>query len=70
MKLVSARIPKPKPPRDQSLAQLEREHILRVLHDSGFNQTKTARVLGISRPTLGAKLLRYIAEDELSAHYR
>ena len=45
-----------------SLADVERQHILRVLEACGHNKTKTAEVLGIDRKTLREKLKG--AEDE------
>jgi len=42
-----------------TLADLERDHILRVLDASGGNQTKAAKKLGISRNTLWEKLKQY-----------
>ncbi|MFP4500231.1 MAG: helix-turn-helix domain-containing protein [Candidatus Hydrogenedentota bacterium] len=46
-----------------SLAQVEREHIERVLRSCHFNHTQTARTLGIGRNTLWRKLKRYRMED-------
>jgi two-component system response regulator AtoC len=42
-----------------SLAQVEREHILRVLADCGHNQTRAAALLGIGRRTLYRKLREF-----------
>ncbi len=39
-----------------SLAELERQHILRVLESTGQNKTRAAEVLGIDRKTLREKL--------------
>ena len=41
------------------LAEVEREHVLRVIEACGGSQTKAARVLGIGRNTLWRKLGRY-----------
>ncbi len=41
------------------LWQVEREHIRRVLEATGGNKSETARVLGIDRKTLYAKIERY-----------
>jgi two-component system response regulator AtoC len=41
------------------LADVERNYILRVLHEKGGNKSKTARILGVSRSTLREKLNRY-----------
>ena len=39
-----------------SLAEMERQHILRVLESTGQNKTRAAEVLGIDRKTLREKL--------------
>jgi two-component system response regulator AtoC len=41
------------------LADVERDYILKVLHEKGGNKSKTARILGVSRSTLREKLNRY-----------
>ena len=43
----------------RSLAEVEREHVLRVVAACGGSQTEAARVLGIGRNTLWRKLQRY-----------
>ena len=43
----------------KSLEEMEKAHILRVLEQCGWNQTRTAEVLGIDRVTLHHKLKRY-----------
>jgi transcriptional regulator with PAS, ATPase and Fis domain len=43
----------------RSLAELEREYILKVLRAEGDNRTTTAKILGISRSTLHEKLKKY-----------
>ncbi len=48
--------------RHGSLQELEREHISRVLGHTGWHVTKTAQILGISRPTLRAKIKQYKIE--------
>ena len=40
----------------RSLAEVEVEHIVRVLEGTGGNRTEAAKVLGISKPTLYSKL--------------
>jgi two-component system, NtrC family, response regulator AtoC len=45
-----------------TLDRLEREHILRVLQDTGGNQVRAAEVLGIDRRTLHRKLTSYREE--------
>ena len=42
-----------------SLAELEKRHISRVLDATGWNKTRSARILGISKPTLYAKIKAY-----------
>ncbi len=46
-------------PASSSLEQLERDHIVRVLEDVGFNKSKASEVLGIDRATLYRKAQRY-----------
>ena len=43
----------------QSLDEMERSHILRVLESCGFNQTRAAEILDIDRVTLHHKLKKY-----------
>jgi two-component system response regulator HydG len=43
----------------KSLDEMERAHILRVLEECGFNQSRAAEVLDIDRVTLHHKLKRY-----------
>ncbi|MBN1698655.1 MAG: sigma-54-dependent Fis family transcriptional regulator [Spirochaetales bacterium] len=43
----------------QSLEELERDHIGRVLRYTNMNRTKAARILGISRVSLIAKIKKY-----------
>ncbi len=45
--------------RDVSLEELEREHILATLEETGWNKSKSAQILGIERSTLDRKLKRY-----------
>ncbi|MDZ7303013.1 MAG: sigma-54 dependent transcriptional regulator [candidate division KSB1 bacterium] len=42
-----------------SLAAIERKHILKVLHDAGANKARAAKILGITKKTLYAKLRSY-----------
>jgi len=46
-----------------TLAEMEREHIMKVLRKCGGNRAKSARVLGISRSTLYLKLAEYGVTD-------
>jgi DNA-binding NtrC family response regulator len=43
----------------RKLAEVEREHVLRVLEDCGGSQVEAARVLGVGRNTLWRKLRAY-----------
>jgi Nif-specific regulatory protein len=43
----------------QSLADIEREHIRRTLHSTGWNKSRAAGILGIERSTLDRKIRRY-----------
>ncbi|HMV68401.1 MAG TPA: sigma-54 dependent transcriptional regulator [Myxococcota bacterium] len=49
----------PKPMRLPTLAEVEREHILRVLQATGGHHVEAAEVLGIGRTTLWRKLREY-----------
>jgi len=42
-----------------SLADVEKEHVARVLAATGWNKAKSARILGISKPTLYDKIRNY-----------
>lgn len=42
-----------------SLAEVEREHIAHVLGLTNWNKQEAARILGITRPTLNAKIEKY-----------
>ena len=42
-----------------SLEEIERDHILRVLKESGGNQSRASQLLGIDRKTLYLKLRKY-----------
>jgi DNA-binding NtrC family response regulator len=48
---------------ERTLAEVEREHVLRVLERCGGSQAEAARVLGIGRNTLWRKLRSYGADD-------
>ncbi|MDZ7269893.1 MAG: sigma-54 dependent transcriptional regulator [candidate division KSB1 bacterium] len=47
------------PANDKSLAAIEREHILKILAETAGNKTQAARILGITKKTLYAKLQQY-----------
>jgi Nif-specific regulatory protein len=42
-----------------SLADIEREHILDTLNQTGWNKSRAAIILGIERSTLDRKIRRY-----------
>ena len=46
-------------PPGRSLREVEGEHILNVLNETGGNYSETARILGISRVTLYSKIKAY-----------
>jgi Nif-specific regulatory protein len=46
------------------LAEVEKEHIARVLRATGWNKAKSARLLGISKPTLYDKIRAYDLREE------
>ena len=43
----------------EPLSAVEKHHIGRVLERTGWNKTRSARILGISKPTLYAKIKNY-----------
>lgn len=43
----------------QSLAQVEKAHINRVLKETGYKMSKTAKILGIAENTLRTKMKKY-----------
>ncbi len=51
-------------PVGKSLSDMERQHVRRILHDSGWNITRAARLLEIDRVTLYNKIKRYGLEKE------
>ncbi|MDP4198653.1 MAG: sigma-54 dependent transcriptional regulator [Bacteroidota bacterium] len=53
---------------NRSLADVEREHIRRVLDAVHGNRTEAARILGISKPTLYAKLPTVKHEEKVDHH--
>jgi DNA-binding NtrC family response regulator len=42
-----------------TLDEVEKRHILRILESTGWNKSKTSKILNISRPTLDRKIERY-----------
>jgi transcriptional regulator with GAF, ATPase, and Fis domain len=56
---ASPLLPTPGPTEVLRLEEIERQTILQVLREQGFNRTGTARVLGISRRALIYKLQRF-----------
>jgi DNA-binding NtrC family response regulator len=57
--ICQSTVSSPTPANDQSLAAVEREHILKVLAETGGNKAKAARLLGITKKTLYMKLHQY-----------
>lgn len=55
---------RPRAESDGSLAAAERDHILAILTETEWNKTKAANILGISRPTLDAKIKTYGLKKE------
>ena len=64
----ATRKPSSAPPALRSLAEVEREHLLRVLDACGGSQSEAARVLGIARNTLWRKLRLYGGPDGGPTH--
>ena len=63
---VSAHLPDPPANAEDMLLPLdevERRHILRVLHRTGFNRARTAKILGVDPKTLYNKLKGYGASE-------
>ncbi len=50
---------------DATLEKMEKEHILRVLRESGGNQSKASQTLGIDRKTLYLKLKKYDIDEAI-----
>jgi two-component system NtrC family response regulator len=59
----------PKDPPFFSLAEMEKDHIQRVLRYVGGNRVKASEILGIGRKTLYRKLKSYEMEDEDMASF-
>jgi two-component system response regulator HydG len=57
--------PAPVLPREQTLAEVERSHILQTLERCGWNHSHTAEALGIGRTSLWRKLKEYQIEERL-----
>ncbi len=43
----------------KTLEEVEREYIEKILHNTGFNISKSAKILGITRPTLRKKIKQW-----------
>jgi DNA-binding NtrC family response regulator len=43
----------------RSLAEVEKFHIERILHETKWNKVEASRILEITRPTLNAKIEKY-----------
>jgi DNA-binding NtrC family response regulator len=46
-------------PADETLAEIERSHILKILRNTGGNKTRAAKILGLTKKTLYHKLRNY-----------
>jgi DNA-binding NtrC family response regulator len=57
--------PAPALPREQTLADLEKAHIFQTLERHGWNHSRAAEILGISRSSLWRKLKEYQLADGL-----
>jgi transcriptional regulator of acetoin/glycerol metabolism len=57
----------PGAPAARALAEVERQHIKRVLDESGWNVHRAARLLGIDRVTLYNKIKKYGFKRETAA---
>jgi Nif-specific regulatory protein len=51
-----------------SLADIERQHILETLNQTGWNKSRTAIILGIERSTLDRKIRRYELVEQRATH--
>jgi len=49
----------PPPPRDESLAEVEKRHVAGVLERTGWNITRAAEILGVDRVTVYNKIKKY-----------
>ncbi len=60
-------IPAPRQPKDDAgtgmLDEVERDHIARVLNETGGNRTRASEILGINRKTLYLKIKKYGLES-------
>jgi DNA-binding NtrC family response regulator len=54
----------------RALDEVERSHIMQVLSEVDSNKTQAAKILGIARKTLRAKMDKYAIPDDLSATSR
>jgi len=54
-------------PTDNSLREIEKAHISRILADNQWNISKTSQILGIDRSTLYSKIKRYQHPEALRA---
>ena len=48
----------------EPLSEIEKRHIARVLKATGWNKAKSARILGISKPTLYDKIRNYELKND------
>jgi two-component system response regulator HydG len=60
--------PAPVLPREQTLEEVEKTHILQTLERYGWNHSRAAEALGIGRTSLWRKLREYQIEERLRYH--
>jgi two-component system response regulator HydG len=60
--------PTPSLPREHTLAEVEKTHILQTLERCGWNHSRAAQMLGIGRTTLWRKLKEHQIEEGASPH--
>ncbi len=53
-----------------TMAQIERAHLVATLEQTGYNQSRAARLLNISRKALAGKIQRYAVDTTLSRRGR
>lgn len=57
--LATAKKTVPAPAKIKSLAEMEKDHIITILKETGGNQSRAAEILGINRKTLYKKIQKY-----------
>lgn len=59
----TVRVGAAQPDEEETLDAIERRTILQALERTGYNRTKAARVLGVTRRTLGYRIRKYELDD-------